>query len=70
MQHFMTSSLKTICYTDHTCWDRVVRVQGRALPDDFVRVGIQGLGAMVKAEWMTKRKVTWILKEMRMKYTH
>ena len=50
MQHFMTSSLKTICYTDHTCWDRFVRVQGRALPDDFVRVGIQGLDAMVKAE--------------------
>jgi len=44
-------------------------VQGRTLPDDRVRIEIQGWDAMVTAEWIAKRKVTWIVKEMRMKYT-
>jgi len=61
---------KIVSYTDHTCWDRVVIVQGRALLDELVWVGIQGWDAMVKAEWITKHKVPWIVKEMRMKYTH
>jgi len=40
------------------------------LPDDWVGTEIQGWDAMVKAEWIVKRKVTWIVKEMQMKYTH
>jgi len=45
-------------------------VQGRTLRDDWVRIEIQGWDAMVKEEWIVKRKVTQIAKEMRMKYTH
>jgi len=40
------------------------------LPDVWVRIEIQGWDAMVMAKWIGKRKVTWIVKEMRMKYTY
>ena len=45
-------------------------VQGRMPPDDWVRIEIQGWDAMVKVELIVKHKVTWIVKEIRMKYTH
>ena len=70
MEHFMTSSLETISYTDHTCRDWVVIEQGRTLPDDWVQIEIQGWDAMVKAELIVKHKVTWIVKEIWIKCTH
>jgi len=41
MQHFITPSLKAICRTDHTCSNWGVIVQGRMLPDNWVRIEIQ-----------------------------
>jgi len=33
-------------------------VQGKKLPDDLEQIEIQGWDAIVKAEWIAKRKVT------------
>jgi len=68
IQLYMTSSLGTIYHPDLNYRVCVVLVQGKTLPDDLVRLEIQGCDAIVETEWIAKRKVTCIMKGIREKH--